>query len=299
MQYSEQFLSPYFDIGTGHETERHLSTLEMIDEQLDAFSDSEHRSLQGSILSEMVDIYSRPESSDTDRAEAALDKSDVMYRSAAESEERFPLARRELIFNDLRRARTAGTMATALRPTLRQLTALARHVAAGEYLATSGETVGFNSEMLGFAVPLWATLERAEAIDSSRSLIGWPSYVRQDRAPISTVRLPNGKMEMPPRRSFDIRLSAYDEDWAEVIGERKKIQIKSRKVKRLYEDDIIVIPVWKIGRITHPSQAVSLAISFGRYPSKLHEQRASKVQGFAGGFMDNIDLDSRAELVTA
>jgi hypothetical protein len=296
MRYHSELLKPYFDIGTGDEGVQHVATLEMVDERLDAFSDPEHRAVQGSVLSEITDIYARPESADPSRAEAALGKSNAMYQAAAESEEIFPLAARELIFNQLRRSRATGTMASVLRPTLRQLTALARQVAAGEYLAWPGERVGFTSEILGIAVPLWMTLERPEAIGANRALVGWTSYVRQDRAPAGRIKLAKAGVMVPRRRSFDMRLSAYDEDWAEITEQRKKVQIKSRSnAEQRYEDDITVTPVWQIGNIQRPGEAVSLATSFGRRTSRLYPGRLGELKRFAGSFLERVDLGEHQE----
>ena len=296
MRYHGDLLRSYFDIGTGEEAERHLDTLEALDDRLDAFSDPEHCAIHGSILSEVADIYADPQSLNAPKAEAALAKSDTMYNEVLGSNELAPLAAREIIFNALRRSRASRTTAAVLRPKLHELTALAVDASYGGYFREQKHRVGFTSEMLGLAVPLWLTLERPEVLGEDQSMIGWPSYVRQDRARVDRLAAGDGVLVLP-KSGFDIRLSTYDGDGTELAAQRKKIQVKSRATAERYDPSIVVTPVWGIGNIKRPAEAVFLAASLGKQSDELYTRRLRELKQFVGGFLEYVDIDCREQLL--
>ncbi len=113
--HTMEVLNPYFDIGAGYENERHLPELEKLDERLDSFSAAAPCLVHGSILSEVADTYTAPESLDVEKARQALAKSDVMYYVASTKESLALIAARELIFNSLRRGLLTQTISTLLK----------------------------------------------------------------------------------------------------------------------------------------------------------------------------------------
>ncbi len=291
-------LQPYFDIGTGREGIQHLPTLEMLDERLDGFSEASACLAHGSILSEIADIYTKPRFFDPGKADEALAKSDAMYDAATANKRLVPVVGREVIFNSMRRELVAGQMRAMLRPALSELTGLALDMSSRDYL-DDRHKAGFMSEILALGVPLWLTLERPELLeDGEQAMIGWPSYMRQDKA--REIHLVAGRSSVAlPKLDFDMRLSTYGQDWAELEAKRKEIQIKSRKSPETYDPSVIVAFMWKIGHIRKPGDAVSMAEHLGNLPRELPDlEELKRVRKLAGGFLEHVEAEA-AELALA
>jgi|GEM_PF-4724888 len=296
MSYHDQpVLQPYFDIGTGSEGIQHLPALETLDEQLDAFSEPSLCLAHGSILSEIADIYAKPRFRDDGRANEALAKSDAMYDEASLDKRLIPVTGREAIFNSLRRELVAGSMPAMLRPGLSELIGFALDMSSRDYL-DDRHKAGFISEMLGLAVPLWLTLEKPEVLEEQdQAIIGWPSYMRQDKAREIHLAVGGDSIALP-KLDFDMRLSTYGPDWAEIEAKRKEIQIKSRKSPETYDASVIVAFMWKIGNIRKPGEAVSMATSLGTPPRELADlAELREVRHLADGFLQHVEADE-AEL---
>jgi hypothetical protein len=139
-------------------------------------------------------------------------------------------------------------------------------------------------------MPLWLTLERPDALGEDHAIIGWPSYMRQDKADANAA---------PLKRDFDIRLVAYNEDWREIPTRRRDVQVKSLTSPANYDPSVIVAFMWQIADIKKPAEAVSLAASLGRLSDDLYMTRLRKVQQFASSFIEKIDIGGDQELLAA
>jgi hypothetical protein len=293
MSYHDQpVLQPYFDIGKGSESIQHMATLEMLDEQLDAFSDPSLCLAHGSILSEIADTYTKPRFFDAGRANEALDKSDAVYDAASFNKQMIPIVGREVIFNSMRRELVAGQMQAMLRPALSELTGLALDVSSRDYLDPRHKA-GFISEMLALGIPLWLTLERQELLedDEGQTIIGWPSYMRQDKARAIPLAGGSGLVALP-KTDFDMRLSSYGQDWTEVEANRKEVQIKSRTSPAIYDPSVIVAFMWRIGNIRKPAEAISMAGRLGTLPRELRgSSELNQVRHLAHGFLEHVEAE--------
>lgn len=246
--------------------------------------------VHGSILSEIADIYSAPASYDAERAREALAKSNVMHYIASTQESLSIAAGREITFNRLRTGLLTGEIGKLIRPSLEEILDSARSIPiAPTFEEEPRRNTGLRHELLGQAIPLWLTSEHAQRLNG-QYLIGWPSYVRQDRVPGARV---DARSRRPIARnpSFDMRLSTYSTTWVEAVTERRKIQLKSASDPRTeYAPDIAVVPIQIVGGMLKPRDGRAFAGDMKIPYDQLSDMRRTTLNRFIRFVMERMGL---------
>lgn len=277
MYYHEvDFLTPYFELGTGPENARHLPLLEEVDERLDAFDDPGHCLAHASVLSEVADIYRNPQSLDTEQARSALAKSNYMLFIASKDECKQPAAERDLVFNSLRRSLIERSIETQLPAVLRQIASTAYNLPIESTFNRETDVItGLRSELLALAIPIAVTTECPD-ITKGRKFIGWPSYLRQDQVPGVKVR--GNFKHLPLNRGFDMRLSQYTDEWEELAKQRTPVQVKTgRPSVSEYVPSIKLVSMNDIGRTKTPQEAKAIAADISMPIDTLYFSRRERL----------------------
>jgi hypothetical protein len=278
--------APYFAIGTGHERVEHVSVLEAMDERLDASSRPEDCFVHGSLLAEMADIYGRE---DTSLAREALAKSDVMYYVASGDTSLAISCGRELAFNSLRRSLLSRTVPSA-GCSVRRLASLGAELPApGSFHEDAREHTGLRSELLAQTLPLAVTANRPTLLPRGEHLVGWPSYVRQDRLPGAEIDPRYRNAYRNPR--FDMRLSTYRADWTELRKQRQKVQVKTGDAGGAYAPDITVLHMNRIGQIHTPRDARAFFSELGQPPAGLYTPRRNRLERFENRLLRRLGVE--------
>ena len=229
-------LDPYLELGAIYESAEHLDLLEDTSSKLGFPENPILAMAHASILSEIADIYLSKQAFDPEKAFDVLLQSDKNNDRAAHYDILEGRARRAIVFNGLRKARTANKLGRKILPASSKLALLGLAMPVVNSFKEKGSdaTIGAMSELMVMTLTLWRTADRLDAQEDDEELVvAWPSYIRQDYAP--SIKVEGNFRGLATNPAFDAWLATYNSSGKEKMTGRTKLQIKTRQKK--YDSD--------------------------------------------------------------